>query len=284
LLTITGVDQPPARAGTLVVDGQSLLYNRDPSWGGEFSVAYRALSATGAAGESTATFTVLPPVESELTFPSEPTAPIGGVLDANPSTFASVYAAAVGGQHLRLANGDYGDLLLTKTFPADRPLVIRAANKHRARLTGFVRPNGLGHWLHELELDRAPSGVITGDSDSDRARRLAQYQVQVVAVGNRYLWLTRNSVRSELGLRVGSGTKYIWVGWNRFDGESSQGYGAHIDIAQEPFTDPAAAVRDVLLYRNDFRDGSRRRSRTSMSSYTKPTKPVLRAFARSKTS
>lgn len=247
------LESAPADAGRLLVDGSRIVYRRAPGYSGTFAVGYRAQTPSGASADGDISF-IVTASGSPLTFPKDPPAAASSV-SATASTFATVYAAATAGQHIVLADGDYGALTLSRAFDASAPLVIRAQNPGVPRLTGLVNVTGSGHWLHQLNLANVPSGLTASLS---RAERLAKAQVQVTTAGDRFLWITRCLLRSEIAVRIGPRVHHVKIGWCAFDGQLSTPNGAHIDLEQGLFTDAADALRDVLIYRNDFKDDGTR--------------------------
>jgi hypothetical protein len=94
-------------------------------------------------------------------------------LNATTANFDSVYASAQPGNHIVLANGNYGAKILNRDFPITNRLVIRAANLHGAIFSGTVTDgdtqagsgpatliiSGDGHILSGLNVDNGSTFV-----------------------------------------------------------------------------------------------------------------------------
>jgi hypothetical protein len=78
--------------------------------------------------------------------------------NATTGNFASVYAAANAGDHIVLANGNYGAVTLNRVFPSNNKLVIRAQNLLGANATRITFSTlGVGHIISGLNVNQGTS-------------------------------------------------------------------------------------------------------------------------------
>ena len=111
-----------------------------------------ALFGAIAAGQSSA-----PPVAP---LPEdEPLPAATATLNATTANFSSVYAGAVAGNHIVLANGNYGGRTLNRSFPTNNRLVIRSQNLQGAIFTGLTI-SGSGQIVSGVDINR---GQTTGN-------------------------------------------------------------------------------------------------------------------------
>lgn len=91
-------------------------------------------------------------VSSEL--PEDAALPsASATLNATTSNFNTVYASASAGDHIILANGNYGAKTLSRSFAANNRIVIRAQNLHGATFTTLTI-SGNGHIVSGVTVDR----------------------------------------------------------------------------------------------------------------------------------
>ena len=147
------------------------------------------------------------------------------------------------GDHISLADGTHGgNLALDRSFPGDRPLVIRSRNPHRAVLSGQIRVSGQGHWLYELKTTyQAPNSSVAA-----------------LNVTKGYLTVTRCWIDSRNGIWIGSSAEshHIWIGWNRFTGGNTlEAAINHIKIELPgSFPSTLSGPNNIFIYRNFFFD------------------------------
>lgn len=87
------------------------------------------------------------------------------VTVSNSSELKSALANASPGIHIVLRNGTYsGNFSLTKSGNAKNPIVIKAASKHGATLTGLLQVDGNHCWVSELTFK--PGYMVVKGSDT----------------------------------------------------------------------------------------------------------------------
>lgn len=99
-----------------------------------------------------------PPPPSEVLPEDEPLPQAASTLSANTSSFASVYSGASAGDHIVLANGNYGAINLNRSFPPTNRIVIRAQNLLGATASS-ITITGSGHIVSGLDVGTDGGGA-----------------------------------------------------------------------------------------------------------------------------
>jgi hypothetical protein len=125
----------------------------------------------GVSGDSGSTSTVSQPSSSGSTSTvSQPSSTDTGTSSrtirvSDSSQLRSALANAGPGTHVELANGTYsGSFTLSNSGNASSPIVIKAANRHGATLTGLLTVDGHHCWVSELMFK--PGYMVVRGSDT----------------------------------------------------------------------------------------------------------------------
>jgi poly(beta-D-mannuronate) lyase len=148
--------------------------------------------------------------------------PTRTIMVSSSSQLLSALKKAEPGDHIVLTNGSYSGFTVSRSGQNGRPIVIRAANKLRARISGqSVTVSGDYVWLVGLDFTGSARVTIEGTGD-----RLTSSRLQVTGTAIRLYGTVRNGHARNAEIdhnEIISMAKPTSVGWNA----------VRVDVGQE---------------------------------------------------
>jgi hypothetical protein len=239
-LVLASIDEQPA-VGTASTSGNNVVIDVPAGAAlGNYNLQYCLRSNVIGArlvDFGQVTFEVIDAAGTAASLPEDlPLPPASNILNATPANFDSVYASAAAGDHIVLANGTYGSKTLSRDFPANNRLVIRAANLHGATFTALIL-SGDGQIISGVTVD-------TGNLNAEP-----------VFISGANIRVTRCLIRNGARLvRLQRGATDTLVDHCHLDRYSVRAVQWN-DSANVPTTPPPSLIKRPIVARNWFTNG-----------------------------